>query len=144
MPLPGIRKILIAHDGSDGAWKALSVSIDLSKRFRAELHSVSIEEHLPQYALGLLREREAEQQESRYFQQIVEEARQAARKEGILLHPHILPGHEVETIVRFVREHNVDLLVIGFMGHSKTLGRLWGSTSQSLAQQAPCPVLVVK
>jgi len=140
----GISNILIALDGSAGANKAIAVSINIAKRFGADLHASSIEEDLPHCAIGLIRESRTEQEESRYFQRIVEEARQAAHKEGVTMHPHILPGHEVETIIRFVREPAIDVLAIGFTGHSNVMGQIWGSTSQSLTQQAPCHVLVVK
>jgi nucleotide-binding universal stress UspA family protein len=56
----------------------------------------------------------------------------------------VQPGHEVETVINFAKERQADLLVIGFMGHSKIFGRIWGSTSQNLARLAPCTVLVVK
>jgi nucleotide-binding universal stress UspA family protein len=46
--------------------------------------------------------------------------------------------------VTFAKDHGFDLLVIGFMGHSKIFGRIWGSTSQNLAKLSPCTVLVVK
>jgi nucleotide-binding universal stress UspA family protein len=138
------RRILVAHDGSEGAKKALAVAIDLAKRCQAELHSISVEEHLPHYAAGFAGAKKEEKQESRYFLAVTEAARDMAGEEGVVLQTHILPGHEVETIVRFAGEQHIDLLVIGFMGHSKVLGRIWGSTSQSLAQQSPCQVLVVK
>jgi len=53
-------------------------------------------------------------------------------------------GHEVETIIRHARDGDYDLLVVGFMGHSRVFGRIWGGTSQNLAKLAPCSVLVVK
>jgi nucleotide-binding universal stress UspA family protein len=37
-----------------------------------------------------------------------------------------------------------DLLVVGFMGHSRIFERVWGSTSQTLTRLAPCSVLVAK
>jgi nucleotide-binding universal stress UspA family protein len=55
-----------------------------------------------------------------------------------------MPGHEVETTVTFAREHGFDLLVIGFMGHSRIYERIWGGTSQNLTRLAPCSVLVIK
>ena len=51
---------------------------------------------------------------------------------------------EVETIVNFCRGGEFDLLVIGFMGHSRIFERIWGSTSQTLTRLAPCSVLVAK
>jgi nucleotide-binding universal stress UspA family protein len=43
----------------------------------------------------------------------------------------------VETIVQFLKDRGFDLLVIGFMGHSRVFDRIWGGTSQNLAWLAP-------
>jgi nucleotide-binding universal stress UspA family protein len=47
-------------------------------------------------------------------------------------------------VVNFVREGQFDLLVVGFMGHSRVFDRVWGGTSQNLTRIAPCSILVVK
>ena len=44
----------------------------------------------------------------------------------------------------YAKEGEFDLLVIGFMGHSKIFGRVWGSTSQNITKLSPCTVVVVK
>jgi nucleotide-binding universal stress UspA family protein len=75
---------------------------------------------------------------------VTAEAEAAAAADGVRLTPHVMPGHEVETIVKFVKDRGFDLLVIGFMGHSRVFERIWGGTSQNLARLAPCTVLVVK
>jgi nucleotide-binding universal stress UspA family protein len=138
------RKILVANDGSEGAKKALQAAIDLAKRYEAELHSISVEEHLPHYAATVGEVIEAKQEAAEYFRRVTAEAQQAAAAHGVRLTCHVVPGHEVETIVTFAKGHGFDLLVIGFMGHSKIFGRIWGSTSQNLAKLSPCTVLVVK
>ena len=138
------RKILIGNDGSEGAKKALTLAIDLAKRYGAELHSISIEEHLPHYAAEVAEVLEERAEANNYFKKINEEAQALAIQHGVALHPHVLPGHEVETIIQFAKDHHFDLLVIGFMGHSKIFDRIWGSTSQNLTRLAPCTVLVVK
>ena len=138
------RKILVANDGSDGAKKAVHVAIDLAKRYEAELHEISVEEHLPHYAATVGEVVEAKQEAAEYFRQVIREAEQAAVAHGVRLTSHVVPGHEVETIVTFAKNYGVDLLVIGFMGHSKIFGRIWGSTSQNLTKRSPCTVLVVK
>jgi len=138
------RKILVANDGSEGAKKAVRAAIDLAKRYEAELHELSVEEHLPHYAATVGEVLESKQEAADYFRKVTGEAEQVAQASGVTLHSHILPGHEVETIVTFAKDHGFDLLVIGFMGHSKIFGRIWGSTSQNLAKLAPCTVLVVK
>lgn len=138
------RKILVANDGSEGARKALNVGVDLAKRYGAELHSISVEEHLPHYAATVGEVLEAKSEANEYFKKVNEEAVTFAFQQGVALHSHVLPGHEVETVIRFAKDHNFDLLVIGFMGHSKIFGRIGGSTSQNLARLAPCHTMVVK
>ena len=61
-----------------------------------------------------------------------------------MLRPHVLPGHAVPTICDFVERERVDLLVVGYMGHSALYNRLIGSTTDRLVEHAACTVLVVK
>jgi nucleotide-binding universal stress UspA family protein len=138
------QKILVGHDGSEGAKKALLAAATLASRFGAELHSISVEEKLPHYAATVGEVLESKQEAADYFRKITAEAQRVAQTSGVTLHSHVMPGHEVETIVTFAKDHGFDLLVIGFMGHSKIFGRIWGSTSQNLAKLSPCTVLVVK
>jgi len=138
------QKILVANDGSPGARKALAVAIELAAKVNAELHSISVEEHLPHYVATVGEFEEVKRQEDEYFAKVGEEARAMAKEYMVDLEVHVLPGHEVQTIVEFCRDNRFDLLVVGFMGHSRILERVWGSTSQSLTRLAPCSVLVVK
>jgi nucleotide-binding universal stress UspA family protein len=138
------RKILVANDGSEGAKKAVKVAANLAKQYEAELHSISVEERLPHYAAAVGEVVEAKREAAEYFRLVTIGAGLIAEAEGVHLHSHVLPGHEVETIVTFAKDHAFDLLIIGFMGHSKIFGRIWGSTSQNLAKLSPCSVLIVK
>ena len=138
------KKILVGNDGSEGAKKALKAAIDLAKHYGAELHSISVEEDLPHYAATVGEVLEAKAEKNNYFGRINEEAQQMASGEDISLHTHVIAGHEVQTIVDYTREHHFDLVVIGFMGHSKVYDRVWGSTSQNIARLVPCTVMVVK
>ncbi len=138
------RKILVAIDGSEGANKALHAALDMAKYNEADLHSISVEEHLPHYAATVGEVIEAKKEAADYFRRVVGEAESAAAAYGVRLTAHVMPGHEVEAIVQFVKERGFDLLVIGFMGHSRIYERIWGGTSQNLTRLAPCSVLVVK
>jgi nucleotide-binding universal stress UspA family protein len=138
------RKILVAHDGSEGAKKALREAIILAKSFSAELHSVSIKERPSHYAETVGEVMEQQEEANKFFTKVTAEATDQAREQEIDLKCTVLAGHEVETIIRFAREGQFDLLVVGFMGHSRAFGRIWGGTSQNLTKTAPCSVLVVK
>ena len=138
------RKILVAIDGSEGANKALRAAIDVAQHYEADLHSISIEEHLPHYAATVGEVIEAKQEAAEYFRRVVQVAEQTATAAGVRLTAHVVPGHEVEAIVQFVKDRGFNLLVIGFMGHSRIYERIWGGTSQNLTRLTPCSVLVVK
>jgi nucleotide-binding universal stress UspA family protein len=138
------KKILVANDGSEGAKKALKTAIDIAKNYNAELHSISVEEGVPHYAATIGEVEEFKKEANDYFKKINDEATEESQKAGIELYVKIQAGHEVETIVHYAKEGNFDLLVIGFMGHSKIFGRVWGSTSQNITKLSPCTVIVVK
>jgi len=138
------KKILVGNDGSEGAKKALITAIGLAKHYGAELHSISVEEDLPHYAATVGEVLEAKAEKNGYFARLNQEAKEMAAKEGVVLHTKVMAGHEVQTIVDYTREHHFDLVVIGFMGHSRIYDRVWGSTSQNIARLVPCTVMVVK
>ena len=137
------KKILHGLDGSEGAFKALVEALELAQKCGAELHTISVEE-LPRYpgAIGEVIEEKAVANGK--FGTVVDKAREMANKEGVTLHCHVIVGHEVKSIVEFIKEKVFDLLVIGFMGHSALYDRVMGSTCQNLVRLAPCSVLVVK
>jgi len=136
-------RILHGQDGSEGAFKALGQAIRLAKALGAELHMISVEE-LPHYA-GTIGEVVEEQEAANHrFAEAIARSREMASAEGVELHSHVIVGHEVKSIVEFIRTHGFDLLVIGFMGHSAIYDRVMGSTCQSLVRLAPCSVMVVK
>ena len=138
------RKVLVGNDGSEGAKKALQAAIDLATRYDAELHEICIEEHLPHYAATIGEVVEAKQEATDYFRQVTRDAELFAEAHGIRLTSHVVPGHVVEAIVQFVKDQGFDVLVIGFMGHSRIFDRIWGGTSQNVTRLASCSVLVVK
>jgi nucleotide-binding universal stress UspA family protein len=53
----------------------------------------------------------------------------------------LAPG---EDLVRFAKENDVDLVVVGVKRRSKVGKLLMGSTAQFVIIKAPCPVLSIK
>jgi len=137
------KRILHGLDGSEGSFKALEHAIELAKRFNAEIHTISVEE-VPHYPGTVGEVVEAKQAANGTYAQAMQRAKLIAGEQGVELRCHVLIGHEVKTIVEFIKERGFDLLVIGFMGHSKLYDRVMGSTCQGLVRLAGCAVLVVK
>src|SRR5208282_5980334 len=129
-------KILVAHDGSEGAKKALTAAIILATKFGAELQSVSVKERPSHFAETVGEVMEQQEEAAKFFARVTAEAAAEAAAAGVDLKATVLSGHEVETIIKFAREGHYDLLVVGFMGHSRAFGRIWGGTSQNLTKTA--------
>ena len=136
-------KILVAHDGSTGADKALEAALALAKRVKATLEMVSVEE-LPRFADTLGELAEEKRAQNHRFAGVIKRAAARARTARVKLRAHVVAGHAVPGIVNFIKQGRHDLLVVGFMGHSALYSRLIGSTTDRLVELAPCDVLVVK
>jgi len=139
-----IEQILIAHDGSDSARKAFDFAVDLSARLGAHLRMICVEEEVPRHAEVIDELREEMDRADSYFGQLAERSRARAALHSVELDTVILPGHAVKVIGDFVLENAIDLLVIGFTGHSRIYEHIWGGTAHNLTATVRCNVLVVK
>ncbi|HHT9120738.1 MAG TPA: universal stress protein [Candidatus Hypogeohydataceae bacterium YC41] len=138
------KKILIAYDGSEPSKTALKAAIELAKLAGAELHSLSVEEHLPHYASTVTEVLESKRERNSLFKELIEEAKQLALEQGVTLNANVLPGHAVETIIHYAERGNFDLIVVGRATHSRIFKKLLGRTANQIILHAPCSVLVVK
>ena len=136
-------KILCANDGSERAFRALSLAIKLARENGSDLHMVSVEEidYMPQFAEDV---REEIGTAARRFHKVLQKARQMAEENGVKLRTHLLAGHPVRDIVELAAGLKVGLLVIGAAGHSELYERMLGSRADRIVHLAKCPVLVVR
>jgi nucleotide-binding universal stress UspA family protein len=88
--------------------------------------------------------REEKDRADSYFGQLAEQCRTRAAIDSVDIETVIVPGHAVKVIGDFVRENAIDLLVIGFTGHSRIYEHIWGGTAHNLTGTVRCNVLVVK
>jgi nucleotide-binding universal stress UspA family protein len=138
------QQILIAHEGSDAARKAFDVAVDLAKSLGARLRMVCVEEELPRHAEVIDEFREEKDRADTYFGQLTAHCRSRAAMHNVDFETTIVPGHAVKAIGDFVQQNGIDLLVIGFTGHSRIHERLLGGTAHNLMSLTRSSVLVVK
>ena len=81
------EKILIAHDGSDTADRALDTAIEMACRFSAALHMISVEEDLPQYARTIDDVDQEKEAEDSYFALLGARSKQRARVQPLEIFP---------------------------------------------------------
>ena len=139
-----LEQILIAHDGSDSARKAFDFAVDLAARTGARLRMICVEEEIPRHAEVIDEFREEKDRADSYFGQLAERCRARAAMHSVDLETAIVPGHPVKVIGDFVQENAIDLLVIGFTGHSRIYEHIWGGTAHNLTSTVRCNVLVIK
>lgn len=138
------KKILIANDGSEGAYKALVAALRLAHSHKAQVHMICVEE-IPWMPVGSREEVIGEKEMAdRKFAEVVAKAEAEAKWHRVKLVSYLVVGHPVRTIVDFIERNGFDLLIIGFMGHSALFNRVIGSKTDRLVELAPCATLVVK
>src|ERR1019366_6992096 len=149
MPARGPRidmfgQILIAHDGSDSARKAFDTAVQLAATLGANLRMICVEEDISRHAEVIDELREEKDRADSYFGQLAENCRARAAFNSVDLETAIVPGHAVKVIGDFFQQNAIDLLVIGFTGHSRIYEHIWGGMTHSLTGTVRCNVLIVK
>ena len=137
------KRILVANDGSPGGLKALTAALAIARSNDAELHMITVEE-LPRFPATIDEIDEEKTEANHRLAPVIAAARADAAAAGVRIEVHLLPGHVVEAVVGLINECAIDLLVVGFMGHSALYQRIIGGTTDRLVRLAPCAVLVVK
>src|ERR1700747_922237 len=86
------KTVLHANDGSEPAFRALTLAIDIAKQNAAALHLVCVEEipPMPEYLEEI---REAKGTAARRFPTVMRRARHLAKAGGLEPRVHILDGH---------------------------------------------------
>jgi nucleotide-binding universal stress UspA family protein len=137
------KKILVANDGSPGALRAFGVGLELAEREGASLHMVTVEE-LPWFPASIDEIEEEKAASEHHLMPVLTAARADAQAAGMAIDTHLVAGHPVQAMLGLIAEHHFDLLVVGFMGHTRLYEQIIGSTTERLVRLAPCSVLVVK
>jgi nucleotide-binding universal stress UspA family protein len=138
-----MKKIVVGFDGSPASLRALEQAFLLAKGLGAGLETVSVEE-LPHFAETMDEIQTVKSYEDSLFHKAVLQAHEHARQASVQIQCHVVVGHPVKSLVRFLSEHHSTLLVIGPMKHGAILGALTHSTCLGLVHDSPCPVLVVR
>jgi nucleotide-binding universal stress UspA family protein len=156
-----LKQILVPTDFSDTSAAAVKYGVALAQRFKAQLHLLHAE---VRHDLEMIVERQrvvealgAEAAASSPGPSLDESAQHAARellasslteqeqKElqvEYVLRASGLGGAYVE-IVRYAKEHESDLIVMGTHGRGFVAHMLMGSVAEKVVRRAPCPVLTV-
>ena len=139
-----LNRILVAHDFSADSELALKYGVSLAQEYQAELH-----------LLHVLSKEERDQPEVAWAQAGSESGYKNA---ALQLHASIPKeaflwckvvnavscGNAYEEVLTYAKEHEIDLICMGASSTRFILGVLFGSNTNRVLRQAPCPVLVAR
>lgn len=137
-----LKRILAPTDFSEYSSEAIGYACALAEKFGAELHLLHVLEvhagSTPVFAGGLA------------LTPRVQESREAAETELKKVAPDreavraTVEGPAFLGIVRYAKENNIDLIVMGTHGRSGLAHVMIGSVAERVVRKAPCPVLTVR
>jgi nucleotide-binding universal stress UspA family protein len=148
--LPGgvmFKRIVVALNDRPESHRAFETAIDLARTLQASLATLSVLEDMPAYAtyaIAVEPNASSEWRDEQLKAQSLahEKAKEKALSHGLSITSHFVEGREVKSIVRFLKEHQADLFVVGLHQHDFYIARFW-NTIYDLAQEAPCSMLGV-
>lgn len=142
-----MRRYLLATDGSKCSLKAAKFLIDMiGEQPDAQITILHVNYTMPAYSEGILplpvenlQKFTAEDQ-----RKMVLSTTELFDQAGIGYQVKIRDGFPAAEIIRETKEGSYDLLVVGSHGYGAIDRILLGSVSERVAEEAVCPVLVVK
>lgn len=150
-----LKHILVATDFSETSEAAVKYGVALAVAFKAKLHLFHVE---ARHDLEIMVERELVVEKCLSETTAAKFPQNAARE----LFGKILTGQEERElraeyvlraggrggpsveIVRYAKERNIDLIVMGTHGRGAVAHMLMGSVADKVVRSAPCPVLTVR
>lgn len=142
-----LREILFATDFSDPAREAQKYAAAMAERFSARLHVLHVIPPLPAPVLDDIGAWTVPGTDQASF---VEAAKKDLVKElgdkWIETHPtewSVEVGFAVDEIIKYAKQHQIDIIVLGTHGNTGLSHLLLGSVAEKVVRLAECPVLTV-
>ncbi len=140
-----MRPILLATDGSPSAAEATREAIELARTLDAPLIATAVE-HVTAPAYGYYGYAEVYSElrkaEHEHVYAVLDEVSERAEAAGVRCRTFPLEGPVVDEICKLARERGAAMIVIGAHGWGAIKRLVFGSVSQGVLHEAPCPVLV--
>lgn len=149
-----IKKILVPYDGEQMSDKAVAYATELAKALGSQIfllyviHEIEVPATLllgnDRVLIARARRSIAKSIELRWSK-FADEKTGLISKQRIQVSSHISNGDPAEEIVKFARENQVDLIIMGsrrLEGASRLVVAL-GSVARKVSERASCPVMLV-
>jgi universal stress protein A len=143
-----LHRILIPTDFSKHSHNALAYAVAFAEKFGAELHLLHVVQDLAMFLPDGVTAGPPLLPPVDQLTAAVRVALDRAIEENHLQHlpvqTHVREGTPFYEIIRFAKEKDIDLIVMGTHGRSGLVHVLLGSVTEKVVRKAPCPVLTVR
>ncbi len=144
-----IRRILFPTDFSELSIHGLTYALSFAKSYKAELHVLHVVDEAYQYwmAMGpnsLPVGPTPDEIASGAKQEMGKFVAKYLANPDITVVPLVITGRPFLEIIRYAREKDIDLIIIGTHGRSGLSHALLGSVAEKIVRKAPCPVLSIR
>jgi nucleotide-binding universal stress UspA family protein len=137
-----LRKVLVASDFSIDSELALRFALSFAQEYQTELHLLHVlPATLATAVAGLPAGIESE------FQRAARLLQQSVPNEVYLwckVHQAVKAGQPYREILSYAEENEIDLICMGVHGAGFSMRALFGSNTDRVLRQAPCPVLIAR
>lgn len=142
-----IKKILFPTDFSEGAMSALPYAVEMAKTYGAKLYLLHVIYdivtasglHVPHTSVDKM------------YEEMLENAQKELERFGLKhreglnnVEYSVKRGVPYEEILKFAKDNDIDLIVIGTHGRKGLDRVLFGSTAERVVRNSTCPVLTVR
>jgi nucleotide-binding universal stress UspA family protein len=145
------NKILVAIDGSPASNRAVALAANVAMKYDASLHLLNVirDMQVPPQLMKMAKVEKIGQGRIDVLEfvanQILGDAEGRAKKSGAKkIQKMIEHGDPATAIVKRVKRHNIDLLVLGTRGLGKVKGALLGSVSRKVANICNVDCVIVR
>ena len=143
-----LKRIVVPTDLSEFSQHAVRYGCEFARRFEADLHLLTVVQDVvamvPEPGMAFPAPGEYMQELRDASQEALSRLPEAPAGDGLTVTREVRSGTPFVEIVRYARDVDADLIVIGTHGRSGLAHVLLGSTAEKVVRKAPCPVLTVR
>ncbi|MGF9710927.1 universal stress protein [Paenibacillus naphthalenovorans] len=139
------QRILLATDGSAHADRAAEAAIRLVKEVsHASVTLLHVSTSAPKRSELLKAGFDVKTILLEEAHKVITRTKQRFREEGIVYKLEVALGDPAAEIVKYAKEGQYELIIVGSRGLNRLKEVLLGSVSHQVAHEAACPVMIVK
>jgi len=140
-----LRRILVPTDFSEFSEQALRYAYELAGKFESELHLLLVVDDSTPLMLDpeFIQVDDFRAQQVSAAQKRLDECSVDSSNHKLSVARELRQGNPFVEIVRYAKDKDIDLIVMGTHGRSGLVHMMMGSVAEKVVRKARCPVLTI-